>query len=269
MSGNLDINGATRLFVLLGDPIARTKASRMVNETLAVRGLAGEAVVVPCQVNQATLAPVLAALRLMPNWHGAVVTMPNKEAILALLDEVTPEARQVGACNVVRREKDGRLVGTMFDGEGFVSGLQKTGFTLAGKRVFLYGLGGAGTAIAFALAKYGTASLTLHNRTAEKAGRLAATIRATHPAVATDNGPGTGTYDLVINASSIGMKDDDPLPLPLDMLGNAPVVADIIPGAALTPFLAAARERGCAVYQGAGMLAAQAGLITDYLLGAA
>ena len=267
MSGNLDITGKTRLMALLGDPIAQTRASQMVNLTLANRGLAGEAVVVPFQVNPGTLAQVLAALRAMPNFKGAVVTMPNKEAIIPLLDEVTAPARQVGACNVISLDQNGRLIGTMFDGEGFVAGLKKTGAQLAGKRVFLYGLGGAGAAIAFALARHGAASLRLHNRTEDKARRLAERIRAEHPAVEVDSGPASGTYDIVVNASSVGMKEGDPISIPLEALRADSVAADIIPGTGTTPFLVAARERGCAIYPGAGMLAAQIDLITDFLLG--
>ncbi len=104
--------------------------------------------------------------------------MPHKTAIVALLDELTPEARQVGAVNVVRRAPDGRLHGTILDGEGFVAGLASARHRVDGSACLLMGAGGAAAAIAFALAAHGCRELTVANRTAAKSTALAARVSA-------------------------------------------------------------------------------------------
>jgi len=103
------------------------------------------------------------ASALLRQWGqlGAFVSMPHKAAIVPLLDELTPEARLVGAVNVVRRAADGRLIGTVLDSEGFVAGLRSAGHEVAGASYLLMGAGGAAAAIAFALAAHGCASLTI------------------------------------------------------------------------------------------------------------
>jgi shikimate dehydrogenase len=192
--------------------------------------------------------------------------MPHKSAIVPLLDEVAPEARDVGACNVVRRDAGGRLAGTMLDGEGFVAGLRRAGLDVAGKRVFLAGAGGAAAGIAFALAKHGAGSLSIHNRTLARAEALGARVRVAWPRlrVATA-GPDPTGHDLVVNATSLGMRPGDPLPLDAAGLTPGMVAAEVVIAAEPTPFLAAAARRGCAVHPGLPMLEAQIELMLDFM----
>src|SRR5262245_20205987 len=157
------ITGRTDVLAILGDPLEQARAPGLVNAALAVRG--EDAVLVPLRVARGGLAPVITGLRAVESFRGAVVTMPHRTAVVDLLDDVLPEARQVGACNVVRREAGGRLTGTMLDGEGFVAALRHAGHEVRGKRVFLAGAGGAAAAIAFAVGKYGVAALAIHTRT--------------------------------------------------------------------------------------------------------
>jgi shikimate dehydrogenase len=126
------ISGRTGLLVVLGDPIRQARAPGLVNAALARRGR--DAVLVPLHVRADALVRVVDGLRGMQNLAGAIVTMPHKSAVVALLDDVTAEARQIGACNVVRREPDARLTGTMLDGEGFVAGLGRAGLSTAQRR---------------------------------------------------------------------------------------------------------------------------------------
>jgi shikimate dehydrogenase len=191
--------------------------------------------------------------------------MPNKSALVPLLDEVTPEARQVGACNVVRREPDGRLVGTMFDGEGFVAGLRAAGHEVRGQRVFLAGAGGAAAGIAFALGKHGAVALTIHNRTAAKAAALASRVAATWPGMNVRAGADPRGHDLVVNATSLGMQPDDALPVDVAALAPGMVAAEIVIHPETTPFLAAAAARGCAVQRGLPMLEAQIDLMLEFM----
>jgi shikimate dehydrogenase len=258
------ITGRTRLLVILGDPIAHARAPGLVNAALAARAI--DAVMVPLLVAGEGLAAVVAALRAMRNVAGAIVTMPHKAAVVALLDAVMAEARQVGACNVVRREPDGRLVGTMFDGEGFVAGLRAAGHDVKGARVFLAGAGGAAAGIAFALGKHGAGALTISNRTVAKAEALAARVRAAWPRLVVACGADPSGHDIAINGTSLGMRPGDPLPLPVTGLAAGMLAAEVVIAAEPTPFLTEAKRRGCAIHPGKPMLEAQIDLMVDFML---
>jgi shikimate dehydrogenase len=256
------ITGRTALLAIVADPVAQARAPVLVNRALAERGV--DAVLVPLHVGGDGLARLIRALRTVRNLAGAVFSMPHKTSLVALLDDVTPEGRQVGACNVVRREPDGRLVGTMYDGEGFVAGLRAAGHDVCGRRVLLAGAGGAAAAIAFALGKHGAAALTIHNRTAAHAESLATRVSAAWPALRVSLGSDPRGHDLVVNATSLGMRPGDALPLDVDGLGPATLAAEVV--IAPTPFLAAAAARGATVHHGEPMLAAQMELILDFIL---
>ncbi|HJQ85367.1 MAG TPA: shikimate dehydrogenase [Candidatus Binatia bacterium] len=259
----MPISGRTRVLVIIGDPIAQARAPGLVNAALAERGI--DAVMVPLRVPARELAPVVAGWRAVENLVGAVVTMPHKSTVVSLLDELTPEARAVGACNAVRREPDGRLVGALFDGEGFVAGLREAGHDVGGKRVLLLGAGGAASAIAFALAKHGVRAITIRNRSAARAATLADRIRSAWPDVEVDTAAGTAGHELVVNATSLGMRADDSLPVDPDALRARPIVADVVISAEPTPLLAEAARRGCVVHPGLPMLTAQIHAILDFV----
>jgi shikimate dehydrogenase len=261
------ISGRTGVLAIIADPVVQAMAPTLVNAACAARGL--DLVMVPLQVPGGELARVVGALRVVGSFRGAVVSMPHKTALVSLLDDVSPEGRQVGACNVFRRALDGRLAGTMLDGEGFVGALVRAGHAVRGRRVLLAGAGGAAAAIAFALAKHGAAALTIHNRTVARAEALAARVGAAHPGFAVAvGGPGCAGHDLVVNATSLGMRPGDALPV--DPAGLAPgtIAAEIVIRPEPTPFLAAAAARGCAVQPGAPMLAEQIELLLDFMVGA-
>jgi shikimate dehydrogenase len=260
------ITGRTGVLAIFGDPLEQARAPGLVNASLAARAV--DAVLVPLRVPRGALPAVIAGVRAIESFRGAVVTMPHKTAVVELLDEVRPEARQVGACNVFRRDAADRLVGAMLDGEGFTVALRRAGVDVRGKRVWLAGAGGAAAAIAFAMAKYGAITLALHNRTVEKAEALAARLRAAHPKLDVRvSGPRPERCDVVINATSLGMRPDDPLPL--DPLGFQPgmVAADVVIRDEPTPFLAAAAARGCAVQPGLPMLVEQIEQLLDFMIG--
>lgn len=260
------ITGQTRVLAIVGDPIVQARAPALVNGALATRGQ--DAVMVPLHVGCDDLSRVVGGFRAMRNLAGVVVTMPHKTAIVPLLDDLTAEAQLVGACNVVRRETDGRLVGTMLDGEGFVAALRRAGHDVRGKRVFLAGAGGAAAAIAFAMAKHGAAALTIHNRTRAKADALTARVAAARPALAASTGGARPDgHDLVINATSLGMQPGDALPLDVTGLVPGSLVAEVVIRDEPTPLLAAAAARGCLVQPGRPMLVEQIELMVDFILG--
>jgi shikimate dehydrogenase len=260
----IEITGKTKLFALVADPILQAKTPQAVNKLLAQRGVDG--VMVPMHVPPEALPAFVAALRGMLNFCGMVVTVPHKTAIVQLCDEVTPAAALVGAVNVVRREQDGRIVGDILDGQGFMSGLCQHGIDVKGKNVFLAGAGGAANAIAFALADAGVERLTIYNRTGAKAHAMIARLSKAYPGVkivvGTDNPAGN---HLVVNATSLGMVETDAMPLVAGNLTADQIVAEIIMTPALTPLLAAAQSRGCRIHYGAPMLECQVELMVAFM----
>jgi shikimate dehydrogenase len=259
------ITGRTSVLAILADPVAHAQAPMLVNAALAARGR--DAVLVPIHVRADGLARVIDALRTIENFMGAIVTMPHKGTVLPLLDEVMPTARQTGACNVVRRAPDGRLVGTTFDGEAFVAGLKAAGHQVRERRIFLAGAGGAAAAIAFAVAQHGARALTIHNRTRAKAEALATRVRAAWPTLDVRAGsPDPSGHEIAINATSLGMRAGDALPLDVAGLSTGTLAAEIIMVPETTAFLAVAGARGCRVHYGKPMLLAQIDLMIDFML---
>jgi shikimate dehydrogenase len=260
------ISGRTRLLALIADPVIQARSPGMANALLEERGRQDAFVLVPMQVPAEALEAVVGALRRVGNFAGALVSMPHKSAIVPLLDELTPEAALVGAVNVVRRGPDGRLVGTIMDGEGFVTGLRAAKHEVRGAACLLVGAGGAASAIAFALARHGCASLAIVNRTASRAADLAARVRAAFPATAVRVGDTPDArYDVAINATSLGMKIRDELPMSRDLVERAALVADCVVAPEMTGLLALAASRGRAFHTGVPMLEAQMSLVLEFM----
>jgi shikimate dehydrogenase len=258
------ITGKTRLYAIIGDPIEQVKSPVTLNPLMAAAGKPG--ILVPMQIAPAKLVEAIRGIKAIGNFDGIIITVPHKMRMLELVDEVLPTGKRVGAINAVRREPDGRWIGDMFDGKGFVAGLRKHGHEPAGKRALLVGAGGAGSAVGFALAEAGVAKLTVHDSDAAKAERLARGIAAAFPKAGAAVGGGDAAgYDLAVNATPIGMAPGDPSPI--DPAGFKPgmVVADVIILAHDTPLLAAARQRGCAVMGGLPMTLGQAEEMARFL----
>jgi shikimate dehydrogenase len=262
---HLSISGPTALLAIIGDPIVQARAPLMMNSALIERGRAHDAVMVPMHVQPSSLAAAVTGLRAIRNFRGAIITMPHKASILPLLDDITPEARQVGACNIIRTDPDGRLLGAMFDGEGFVAGLRIAGHEVAGRRVLLVGAGGAAAGIAFALGKHGASCLTLQNRTRAKAIELGDKVRRAWPKLSVSVTDIGAPYDLIVNATSLGMKVGDELPINPAILKPPVVAVEIVAYPEITPFLSEAAKSGCQTHPGRPMLAAQINLMLDFL----
>ncbi len=191
----------------------------------------------------------------LSNIHGALVTMPHKVATVALLDEASVSVKVAGACNAIRIDPDGRLVGEMFDGEGFVRGVQRKGRTVAGARVLVVGCGGVGSAIAAALAKAGAAHLALFDTLRRTMDSLAARLQTHYPKLKVELGSADPAgFDIVVNASPLGMKADDPLPINADRIAPSTFVGEVVMKQEITPLLAAVRARGCEFQIGTDML---------------
>jgi shikimate dehydrogenase len=191
----------------------------------------------------------------LENIRGALVTMPHKVSVVDLCDEVTPVVKVAGSCNAVKRLPDGRLQGDMFDGEGFVRGLRRKGLQLRGARALVVGSGGVGSAIAASLAGAGIGALALFDMQEEAAEALAGRLRTHYPAVAVSTGSrDPAGFDLVVNATPLGMNAGDPLPVDMDRLDARSFVGEVVMKTEMTAFLAAAKARGCRVQVGTDML---------------
>lgn len=247
------IRGTTTLIAHLGFPTEAFKAPLIYNPYFEQAGI--DAVVVPMGVTADAYPQFLKLLFRLSNIGGALVTMPHKVTTVALLDEATPAVRVAGSCNAVRRAPDGRLQGDIFDGEGFVRAVVRKGRRLAGARVLVVGSGGAGAAIAASCAAAGAGALSLFDLDAGAAEALGRRLRARHPALAVATGArDPAGCDIVVNATPLGMRDGDPLPIDAARLDRAALVGDVVMKQELTPLLRAARDRGCAIQVGTDML---------------
>ncbi|ACD20129.1 shikimate dehydrogenase family protein [Paraburkholderia phytofirmans] len=250
------ITGTTRLYGLVGDPLTAAKSPQLLNQLFTEQRV--DAVCVPFWVNAANLPAFVSGARAMGNLSGMLVTMPHKQRMLALVDELDPTARQVGALNVIRCEPDGRWIGAIFDGVGCVLGMQWEGNHPANKSVLLVGAGGAGSAIAFAVAAAGASNLTISDVDEARAGGLAASVAAETGCDARSGPPDPQGFEIVINATPLGMKANDAMPVDPERLAHGAIVVDIINAAEPTPLRRAAQARGCRTQDGGPMHRGQA-----------
>jgi len=249
----MQIDGHTELIAHLGHPTHSFKAPMIYNPYFESIGV--NAVVVPMGCRPESFPQVLRGLFTLDNLRGALITMPHKVSVVALLDEVTPTVRVAGACNAVKLDAAGRLVGDMFDGEGFVRGLRRKGMRLAGARVLVVGCGGVGCAIAASLAAAGVGAITLHDVDGAAMAGLAARLRQHYPAIQVMTGSNDPEgMDLVVNATPLGMNPGDPLPIDIKRLRAGTFVGEVVMKTEMTAFLTAAQARGCPVQVGTDML---------------
>jgi len=247
------ISGKTRLIAHVGYPTESFKAPLIYNPWFESKGI--DAVVVPMGVKADDFPAALAALRKFTNLHGALVTMPHKVTVVDYLDEPSVAVRIAGSCNALLLGPDGRLVGDMFDGTGFVRGIARKGFEVRGARCLVVGTGGVGSAIAASLAAEGPAGIALHDIDAASAEGLAARLREHYPRIAVDiRSSDPAGYDLVVNGTPLGMKPGDPLPFDASRLEPRTFVGEVVMKQEITPLLAAARARGCRFQVGTDML---------------
>lgn len=269
-----DANPPWRLAVL-GNPVAHSASPPMQNAALAACGIAGR--YTRLHIPSADLP---AALRLLApaGFVGCNLTLPHKTAAVPLLDSMDAHAVRLGAVNTVRVEPDGSLRGFNTDGPGFARVVaSEFGLPLAGARVVVLGAGGgAGRAVAIQCAMEGCASLALVNRTLEKS-RLLAEELSFYPATATTAVPWEisglrqkfGEIDLIVNTSSLGLKSDDPSPLPADAIPEGVYVFDTVyrQGSVPTPLVAAAIAAGARAVGGHALLLHQGALAFEHWFG--
>jgi shikimate dehydrogenase len=259
------LNGATRLYPIVGDPIAQVKSPEEVSRGFAERDV--NAICVPMHVAPDDLSAFVEGLSRARNVDGMIMTIPHKFAGYRLCATATPRAHVLGAANVMRRNPDGTWHGEMVDGVAFVQAQIEGGAEPQGARALLIGAGGAGTAIGLALIEAGVRDLVVHD---SDGGRVRTLVeRLSNQGTAkVSSGPADPTgFDLVCNATPAGMREGDPLPVPARLLWPPMFVGDVITAPAVSPLLEAARKVGCRTQTGGAMFAAVQKLMIDFLLG--
>jgi shikimate dehydrogenase len=247
------ISGKTTLIAHIGYPTFAFKSPMIYNPWFEKNDI--DAVVVPMGVKAEDYPEFFRYLFKLTNIRGALVTMPHKVTTMGLVDEVTPTATVAGAANAVLLRDDGTLLADQFDGTGFVRGVLRKGFELTGKRALVVGNGGVGSPIAASLAEAGVAAMGLFDPYAQASEALAGRLTEHYPQLEVTTGSKDPEgYDLVVNATPLGMNDDDPLPMDVDRIAPTTFVGEVVMKQEVTPFLRAALDKGCPVQVGKDML---------------
>jgi shikimate dehydrogenase len=247
------ISGTTRIIAHLGYPTETFKSPQIYNPYFEKCGI--DAVVVPMGCRAEDFPDFLRLVFRLSNIHGALITMPHKVTTMSLLDELSTRAQVAGACNAIRLDEHRRLIGDMFDGEGFVRGVLRKGRRVAGAEVLVVGSGGVGSAIAASLAAANVRRIAVFDANETVMEGLMGRLRQHYPIVEVTAGSrDPGGFDIVVNATPLGMKSDDPLPLDVSRLSSSTFVGEVVMKQEITPFLAAARARGCGFQVGTDML---------------
>ncbi len=258
----ITVNGQTQLYPVLGDPVDQVRSPEVVSRILAEEG--SNAVVLPMRVRPADLRQVFAALERIDNIGGMLITVPHKQAAYGLCAQTSERASFVEAVNVVRRSRTG-WYGDNTDGIGFLDGIAKEGLNVAGKRVLLVGLGGAGSAIALEFLSRNVGMLALHDIDTARRDDLLSRLLEAFPGRVEVGGTDPDGFEVVANATPLGMKSDDPFPFDVQRLRSSQFVACVVTKPEISPLILEARKRGCATMTGIGMFDAQAARLACFL----
>lgn len=260
----LPLTGATRLNIIIGDPIAQVKSPGGMTAAFAERGHDG--IVVPVHITSPDLDLFMDAAGRIKNLDGIIVTIPHKFACAKYCKSVTDRVRFLDTVNIMRRREDGLWHGDTVDGIGFVKAVCANGGTPKGSKALLVGAGGAGSAIALALLEAGVRELAVHDGDTARRDALIERVRAHGGAQISAGSPIPTGFDLIANATPAGMKPGDALPIDVSLLSPSSFVGCVVTSPAITPLIAAARRVGCRTSTGTDMYMALQGAMVDFLL---
>jgi shikimate dehydrogenase len=255
--------GTTSFYTMIGTPIIQVKSPILYNRYFADHGM--DAVMIAMNVPSDQVKNHFEHMRAISNFRGSIVTIPHKHAAVNSMDEMSERAKTLGSVNVVRAE-NGRLIGDMVDGLGFMVAVKNRGLSIPGKRAAIIGGGGAGAAIAQAIAQAGADEVVIKEIRTERHEFLAHLLKDANPETKVSFELHTlQGFDLAVNATPVGMNDDPRLPFPTQTLSPSTLVADVVTNPKVTPWLAAALKKGCTVQYGAEMVYGQFGLMGRHL----
>lgn len=257
------VDGATRLLGIVGDPVAQVRSPPLWSALFRYNNI--NAICVPFHVHPPDFSRFVDGLRMAHNVLGLFVTIPHKLAAARYADALTPRARKVGTANLLRPLPDGGWEGDMLDGFGFVAALRAKDQRIEGRHAIVVGAGGVGSAIAFALAEAGVASVAIADIDTDRAEALSFRILRLASVKSVVSKAAAEGFDLIVNASPMGMREDDPSPVDLSGLAADAIVGDVVISRELTPLLRAARARGCHVQEGSEMTDHQGAAMAKFL----
>jgi shikimate dehydrogenase len=244
----IQISGRTKITGIFGYPVEHTLSPAMHNAAFKALGL--DYCYVPFPVHPDYLKDAVKAIRAL-NLCGVNVTVPHKEKVMALLDEINEEASFIGAVNTIVNS-EGRLIGYNTDGKGFMQSLIESGISVEGKDILIIGAGGASRAISYYLSQK-TKTLYLYNRNKNRAEKLIHDLKKIRNNVTLiENISSIERFHIIINATPLGLKKEDPLPFDTSLLRAEQTVCDLI--YKKTRLLEEASKKGCATLDGLGML---------------
>jgi shikimate dehydrogenase len=249
-----NFSGRTRLFPIIGDPIQYVQSPQSLTRGFEARGHNG--ICVPMQVVDGDLDAVMGALAKTRNVDGLLITMPHKFAAFDYCATTSQTARLLGCVSVMRRNLDGSWHGDMLDGRAFLKAQLDAGAQPEGARVLLVGAGGAGSAIAIALLESGVRQLVICDTDETRVAGLMGDVSALGRGRVTVGSADPTGFDMVSNATPMGMGAGDPLPIQADLLTSSTFVGDVIAGHGVTPLLLAAQAAGCKTANGDEMVMA-------------
>jgi shikimate dehydrogenase len=254
--------GTTRVFPVLGDPIDQVRSPQVLTRLMATQGR--DALVIPLHVKLPELKRTFEALHAIENIGGMLITIPHKQRAFTLCSTTSDRADFVGAVNVVRRTDHG-WDGDNTDGLGYLEALRARGFEIAGRRALLIGCGGAGSAIALELLTRGATQVAIHDIDLDRRDAIIDRLNASYPGKIVPGSTDPTGYDLVANATPVGMRKNDPLPVDVAKLEPWQFVACVITKPEVPPLIAEAMDRGCGTMTGSQMFDAQADDLVAFL----
>lgn len=255
--------GRADVFVMLAHPVGHAKSPGIFNEIFEDRGL--DSLMVPLTCKPEDFDRFWDGITAAENIKGVIVSVPYKTAVFERCAAAHDRAARVRSANSVRRQIDGSWYADNFDGVGFIDGLRAGGHAVAGKKILQVGAGGAGASLSYCLAEAGASEIRLAEIDKERAASLAALVTKAFPSCRVEVGPADPSgMDVAVNATPVGLRESDPLPMDVSRLTADMTVVDIIMEPAETALLRAAKEIGCRVQPGRPMMDFQVQAMSDF-----
>ena len=260
--------GSTKIYGCIADPIDHVRAPTIFTSIFKEKNI--DAVLIPIHINKDNLENVITSLKSVKNFKGMTVTIPHKTSVADLCDYLEPDAEFTQSVNWIKFDKNRKLIGNNFDGQGFVEGFKSQKFSIKNKKICLFGAGGAGVSIACSLAKEQMKSLKIINRNFNKANELKIKINAIDKDLFIEVVNHKDQYllndcDIIINATSLGLHKNDSLPFDVSKTSPETVIADIIMQPLETELLKQAKKLGRSVHYGKYMIESQIDLVGNFL----
>ena len=259
--------GTTKLYGCIADPIDHVKAPTIFTSIFKSKNI--DAVMIPLHVSSTNLDDLVKTLKSINNFHGLTVTIPHKSAVVKLCDFLDPDANSTLAVNWIKFDKNRKLIGNNFDGKGFAKGFLSQSYTFKDKIVCLFGAGGAAVAIACTLAKEGIKELKIVNRNINKANELKKRINIINKdlkiSIFFTYAYNITDCDIIINATSLGLKQNDKMPFDVTKSPSKCIIADIIMQPEETELLKQAKSIGRPIHYGKNMIESQIDLVGNFL----